>query len=358
VVLVRFSHTDSIATDVSCTRSWVAPVSGNAGQASITLPYDNPAADSRYIDMMGGSRVLVYDENGSGTWSGVVTQVGRDERSLRLTAVQDHAILGRLPVSLDGTMTHTSPAAVMYAALTNAGEVLGLHAINGPWDGFQPFVEAYAMGRKDVQAIASDMMNVSDGELHINTDTGAMSWCGPHAYTSLYPTVLRGNANLRDWSTSADAGDRVAQVIALDPDGTPYTATDTRAGGNWPAQAVINAPNRRAAQHVADTELANRVQSHQTVTGKVPLAHWDIRERQYVRVHVPRRGGIDAAQYTCRVMGRAVDSASLLMTLTLLIVDAIPTRPRLRPLRPTKALGRGTGSIAQRLVATARERAA
>jgi hypothetical protein len=288
--LIRFTHTNSITVDAPCARSWAAPLTGNAGQATVTLPYGNPAADSRYIDMMGGSRVFVFDEYGSGTWSGIVTKVDRDDTSLKMSAVQDHAILGRLPVSLDTTMTHTSPAAVMYAALTNAGEVLGLHTINGPWDGFQPFIEAYAMARKDVQAITDDMMNLSDGELHVDTESGAMVFCGPHAYTSLYPTVLRGNANLRDW--------------------------------------------------------------------KVPVSHWDVRERQYVKVHIPRRGGIPAVMYVCRVLARAVDSGSLLMTLTLLIVDAIPTRPRLRPLRPTKALGRGTGSVAQRLTALSRERAA
>lgn len=355
---IRFSHTDSIIAQAQCERSWMLPITGNVGQATITLRYDNPAADSNYINMQSGSRVFVYDSDGCGTWVGTITDIDEGPDALRLTAKQPHEILGVRHVTLTGTLRTTSPNAVAYAALTNAGDVFGLHTLDGPWDASGPVIESYGFNGQDAWSVVTAMQEQSDGELNV-ADDGGLTWCGPFARATTYGTLLQAGSNLRAWSIRTNGGDRIAEAIAI-ADGVPYRATDgsVAAQGGRPAQAVISAPNARAAQRLADTELANRSQPAITITGSVGVTHWGIRERMFVRVIIPRRGGVAARAYACRVIGRAVSDSSSLMGLTLLVVDAVPSRPRMRPTATTAARGRGTGSIAQRLVRLNRDRGA
>lgn len=356
---LTFTHTDSITVRGDCDRQWVVPVSGNAGNATVRLPLSSDALDHRYLNLDGGSLVTVADEHGSGTWRGVISRVDISDAGVSLPARQVQAILGRRHVSLSTALSTVCPAMVVDAALRNAGEVLGLHVVNSPWDADAPVMDAFSFNGQDTWAVVSSAMDQSEGELHVNSETGGLYWAGPLAYARAYPHLLIAGANLRQWSKSADASDRVAEVTAT-VDGEPFTVTDgsVAAAGHWPAQAVISADSRRAAPYLAAVELDARRTSATTITGTLPVDHWDIRERDIVRVLIPRRAGIPAAVHTCRVVGRQLREGSLLMQLTLLIADAVPSRPRLRPARRSMARGRGAGTLGLRILELSRERGA
>jgi len=320
----------------------------------MTLPRSSPAATATYIDPDGGSIVSIASQGGCGTWRGVILPIDYDGVTIQLTALQMGAILGRRILTRSAVVANVTAGYVVSVILREAlAGVGGLGVTHGPFEGGD-HVASYSLDGQDAWGALSEMMDQSDGEIHINADTGEIIWVGSLAASPRYDPLLIAGGNLRDVSYQTDATNRLAEVVATFGD-ERYTARrgETAAGG-WPTQARVSSETGGAGMIAAATaELEQRTLPAVSISGSVTSAHWAIRERQYVRVIVPW-ARFTGATHVCRVLARSISDDSPLMPLELQVIPEVAATTvvpgagaRVRPPQRTGPDRLHSGSFAQ-----------
>lgn len=355
---------NTITVEAPASRSWRMAGTGSPGEATISLPRGSAAASPTYIDPDGGSVVRIASQGGCGSWTGVILPIEEDGRTIELRSVQMWAILSRRHPTRAGTLAHVTAGYVASVILREAlAGVAGLGVTNAPFEGGAHIAE-FTLDGTDAAGMLSSLMDLSDGELHIDPDSGRIDWCGALAYASRYPTLLIAGGNLHGARYRTDATNRVAEVTATN--GTErYTARrgDAAAGG-WPAQARVSSDHAGAALvAIATAELHERAGPAVAISGSVGPNDWAIRERNHVRVLVPW-GRMTGATHTCRVLGRSLDDGAPLMGVELQVLPELPgttitpgAGARQRPPQRTSRDRLHGGSFAQQFLALKRERA-
>lgn len=317
----------SIVVDVMAERRWVAPITGEAGEATIRLPRESAANDPVYLDHDGGSLVRILSEGGCGAWSGVVVDIDdTDPGLLTLTAYQPGKLLGKRIVSGLQSLTNVSAGLCATQTLNAAlAGVRGLSVRYGPFEG--AVLDGTFDPNGDAWSGITALMDASDGELHI-TEGGDCQWVGPLACGRRYDTLLIEGGNFQDVQYQTSIQNRVAEVTSgTGPDEFTARRGDAARDG-WPAQASID-----GGAQVAQRELEARSAATVTISGGVTSEHWSIRERDYVAVLVPRAGG-SGRMHRCRVLARSLADGDHLMRLELQVV---------RPVAATTITGSGAG---------------
>lgn len=324
---VRFQRgTSVIVVDAPAERTWRLPSAGTAGMARILLSRRCAAASSTYINPDGGSPVTIIGEGGSGDWDGVITNLAYTESGIEVVAYQPWVILNRRISQRQGEIVNVTPGFIATLALRDAlAGVGGLQIDGDPYECGAPNI-SFAFSGQDAWSIISSLMQLSDGELHIDATTGDAAWCGPLAYASRYDTLLVAGGNLRGATYRADVQNRVSEVTAVA--GTArYTVRrgDTAADG-WAAQTSVTAESSLMLAQTANAEIDRRSSGANVIEGGVGSDLWDIRERMFVRVIDPR-AGFTGRTHTCRVLARTLTDGADVMGLTLQVIEPVVGTP-------------------------------
>lgn len=322
-----------IVVEASATRSWALPITGNVGQASVTLPYDSPAASASFINPHGGSWLTIQDDI-AGPWRGLVTGLVYNALNLTVTASQPWIILSKRYVTSPGTFCNVSAGVIATSALNRALEGLRwLWLGTSSYDGQGPDIQSYAFTGQSCWQVLTNMMDRSDGELHIDADTGRADWVGAYAYATRYSTLLVAGASLQNAQYSVDTTRRIAEATAT-AGADYYTAREGEvASDGWAAQASVSSALAGTPLRVAAEQLLDSSNNSGTLTGEVGSTYWDIRERAILTVMHPR-ADFAGKRLTCRVLGRALSDGARVMTLTLQVLPET-TVQRVTP--PTRA---------------------
>lgn len=339
----------SVTVDAPSSRRWVAAITGEAGEATVTLPRGSMANDSAYIDYDGGSLVRIISEGGCGAWSGIVTGIDdSDPHVLALTAHQPAILLGKRVISGQSPLVNVTAGMcatrVLQAALDG---VRGLSLVHTPFEGGVLSGSTFDLNG-NAWSMLTALMDASDGELHI-TEGGEVRWIGALAGGSRYDPLLVAGGNFQEVQYRTTITDRVSEVMRGEG-ADQYTArSGDAARSGWPGQLSIDGTAQAAQQ-----ELEARSASTVVIAGGVTSAHWSIRERDTVAVLVPNAGG-GGRTHRCRVLGRSLADGEHLMKLELQVVRAVaPTTVvsagaggRMRPAQRASADAL-SGSLAQR----------
>ncbi len=304
----------SITVDAPAERRWVAPITGEAGEATIRLPRNSPAASTDYIAPDGGSLVWILSEGDCGIWGGIIVDVDdSDPNTLLLTAYQPAKLLGRRYVDRSEYMMDVSAGLAASVLLRES-----LTGVRGLTMGATTFEGGVIDGdfrlRGDAWSGLTTLMDNSDGELHISA-TGEIHWCGSLAFADRYDTLLIAGSNLRDVSYTTSIQERASEVYS----GEGRDAWVSRAAGaaldGWPAQVTVS-----GGPQAAQRELEARSRAAITISGGVTSDHWDIRERDFVNVMVPE-AGFGGRTHRCRVLARSLADGDELMQLELQVIQ-------------------------------------
>lgn len=333
--------------ELQAKRDFRLPATGNAGQASVTVPYSSPLASQVTPD---GLDLLLIQHATAGDWLGIVTTVEYGPDGITLGALQPWGMLGRRLVKRSDTVTNIWPAYVVGVAM-DAGSVAGLFRDSGMPGGDTPLIPSYSFGYGDAWAVIQAMMDQSDGELSVDAATGRMDWCGALARANAYGPLLIAGQSLRGWKYATNAGDQIAEVVGTYGTSAYTTTYSDTAAKHWPAQAAVSGNSFREARELAEQELNRRAFPATTIAGSVTYTHAALRERDYANVLVPRVG----RTHVCRVLARSLDDSSPLIGLELQVMPDGATTRVPPPGRGSKARGRGYGSISQRLLRASRQ---
>jgi hypothetical protein len=313
---VTFVHRGrSITVDAPADRAWRAAHTGQAGQATISLQRGSAALSSTYINPDTGSAVLIHDEAGCGVWRGIVTDIGVDGYQTLVSAVQPFQLLGRRIVQTSQTLRHLTPGAAMTLACGMALDGVQVLSTRYTHEGGGVDVGTFAPGGSDLWRVLNDLMLYSDGEVHVDED-GVVLWVGPLAYGTRRTELLIAGGNLSNFQYQTSGGDRVAEVISSGTYGTYTARRGEVAAGGWPAQSAITGD-----PGLAEAEAHRRALPQVRISGTVNPLRWYLRERDYVRVVVPR-ARFTGATHTCRVLARSISDRDRVMTLELQVIPS------------------------------------
>lgn len=344
---VTFRHLDARTIDLPASRAWALPVTGQAGNASVTVPYDAPVASAVYLNPDGGSWLAIEDAD-LGRWTGIITTLDFGPDGLSVNALQPWALLSYRAVRPTGQAfdAQSRIGQVALAALRDSMDGLPWLRI-GPAviDGGVTVTEPVSFAGGSAWGALTALMGMGDEELAIDNATGQVTWGGALATGSLYPALLCEGGALTEVTTTVDATTRVAHVMArAGVDQYDAYAGEAAAGG-WPAQATVGASaGGFALKAAAESAIGGRVRPRVTVTASVSREHAALREGQFVRLLL-RHHGFTGGAMTCRVLSRAVDADAETIALTLetydLTAGARPVPPAALPrnaIRPQGSL--------------------
>ena len=343
-------NVSSRMVDAWCERSWSLPSTGDVGSARIRLPYTSPAASAAYIDPDGGSWVEIADEGGCGRWLGIVREIQYGATEIELTAYQPAILLGDRVLHWETTFRHT----------TNAGYVVGrilrevlpglpfLWSRYTPADGSDPPLRGYSLSGQDAWSALLDLMELSQSELFVDSETGEVTWEGVLAGDLRNTTTLIDGGNLRNTIYRVSGEQRAGEVVVKRGTERFILQSGTSTIG-YPGQVTVTADAGQSLYVIGADELTRRAGASITVGGAVPASLWSIRERDFVRILMPaaRFGG---AEHPCRVLARSRSDDSDLMDLTLQIINesvGVRVAPPMRASSTSKAGAKGRGSFAQ-----------
>ena len=353
--------------EASASRTWRLPVAGQAGEATLFVPYASSLA--AIINVEAGFTVLIHDADGCGEWSGVGVSARYDAQGITIVARQPWWILGRRSTDVTGVRRAISPGFLVTTVIQSAGEVLGMTAPSAPFDGDGEVIASYNLDRQDVWSVISDAMGRGENELWVDPASREISWIGPLADADAYGPVLIAGQSLKNWSYDESNDERVSEVVGVftqnysrnvGSEGTYYTGASFAYSANhgesalagWPATATVDAESTYTLAAAAHAELNRRSFPSIVISGSVSRAHAALRERAFVDVFVPRKG----LTHTCRVLARTFDDANDDFDVQL---QVMPTNAIATTIKPpgvvSRDTNRGTGSVAQRLVSYRRQ---
>jgi hypothetical protein len=334
------------AADLPAKREFKLAAAGQAGQGSLSVPWDSPLADTLSPE---GLDLVTIAHPTAGDWLGIVTSVSYAPDGITLSLMQPWGLLGRLIVNRGDTVSNVWPGYIANVAL-RAASLGGMVTLFGAAAGDTPLIPSYQFGFGDAWAVLTAMMDASDGEVSVDAATGVLDWGGALAGASAYGPLLVAGSTLRDWHVTNDAGDMLSEVIGIYPGGS-YTASyaDT-AVRHWPAQASVSGPTARQTRELAERELDRRAFPATTIAGSVTYDNADLRENDRVGVFVPWL----SRSYVCRVLGRALDDTVDTIALTLQVMPDGATTRVPPPGRGSQARGRGYGSVGTRILRMSR----
>lgn len=307
----------STTVDVPADRAWRAAHTGQAGQATISLPRGSHALSSTYINPDTGSAVLVHDEAGSGIWRGIVTDIGVDGMTTGVTAVQPFQLLGRRIVQSARILRHLTPGLAMTLACNMALDGANALSMATTNEGGGVDISNFQPGGSDLWRVLTDLMANSDGEVHVDVN-GVVQWIGPLAGGTRQTELLIAGGNLNNCQYLTSGGDRVAEVIATGTRGTYIARRGEVAAGGWAAQSAIS-----GEPGLAEAEATRRSLPLVQISGAVSPLRWYLRERDFVRVVVPW-GRFNGATHTCRVLARSISDRERMMALELQVITSTP----------------------------------
>jgi hypothetical protein len=350
------SGRSQIAIDCLARRTYTLPASGQAGEATIRVPYGAHPNLRECISSAGASLVMIPAQGDRDGWYGVVTGLDFDVSAVEVTAHQPWIILGKRNVSAGRRLVGHNCGDIWQAAVREALGGLGGYPLRyGPQTDTPPIIP-YEFAGQDLMSVAVDLMAASGMELMHTTGIGGapvLGWGAMHARSRLWPDLLVAGSGLQDEGFESTIADRVSRVNARDRDGRTYTAYQgIAAAQGWPAEMTVQSGNSLAELMAAsEQELIRLLQPGVQISGGVPRIHpgtgthlWDIRERDFVRVVFPR-ARFNGATATCRVLARTRSDDEALMGLTLQVMGDPATQMNIR--RPYRGItgrpGRGSG---------------
>lgn len=307
---------NSRGADVIAERRWVAPATGEVGEASIQLPRDSPAASSMYVAR--GATVSILSEGGCGEWFGIIVDVDEsDAGMLQLTAYQPGKLLGSRMVERLAALVNVSAGMGATVVLNESlSGVRGLSVLHGPFEGgvmpsrtFEPAGIAW-------DGLTS-LMDATDGEVHI-TAGGEVTWCGPLAYATRYDTLLIDGGNLQNVTYQTSIQNRVSEVSSGGGSDAFTARSGDAAHDGWPGQTTID-----GGAAAAQRELEARSQPSITISGGVGPDHWGIRERWFLSTLITR-AEFEGRIHCCRVLARSLADGDELMNLELQVIQPVP----------------------------------
>lgn len=322
----------SIAVDLLARCTWRTPPGGEAGDATVFVPFSSEAASADYIDPDGGSR-LTIDAGSAGVWRGIITRPKFTEHGVSLVAFQTWSLLNRR-LTRWGIFTDIPIGVIAGYAINDA--VVGmpeLYAGAATYESSGPVLSQFSFQRRTAWEILRELMDQSDGELHVDNDTGRIDWCGPFAASPRYAPLLIAGEDLRDIEIERDIMNQVAEVIGSSGTNIQrYTASrgDLAARG-WAAQSTVSVNDSRTDFLIASAAeglLASASAPEQFLTANVPSEHFGLRERAYVRCLVPW-DAFTGRMFSARVLERTVDDASPLMAVRMQVVGLDVEPPNL-----------------------------
>jgi hypothetical protein len=328
-MICRFTHIATAVDDLQASCTWRTPAGGEAGEASVFVPVTSRAYGSQYIDPEGGSMLAIESDNGGGVWSGIVTQLVFTDGGVTITAHQPWLVLGRRHVRGNLTVTNMPASWIAYTALQDAVAGLPFSLASDPWNDGGPIIGEFSFSRQDAWSIVSEMMDAGSGELHVDPVTQRIEWCGPFAFASRYTPLLVAGNDLRNVSVTVDGTQRIAEVTATHGTDAFTVSRGEAATGGWKASTVVSAPSGSTALATKAIETLEAVANPvATITGGVPVEHWGIRERGYIRALIPF-ADFDGLTVSGRVLERTISDASPLMTIKAQVVGSQNALPQL-----------------------------
>lgn len=327
-MLVAFSNGGNvIVTEATVgALSWRLPVTGQAGEASVTVRASSPAYSAAFINPDGGSSIHVLSDRAAGDWHGILTSLDWQHDAVTLSAHEPQALLGSRFVD-DWSFADTTAGFIITRALRQTlGGVRQLSAPNLPYEIGGPLIAEYQFSRQSVWDVAVDLMGLCEQELKVDPASGILDWAGALAHTTAYSRPLYAGSTFHDWRYRVDTLERAAEVIAT-WEGDSYSAyAGEVAASGWPAQAVVSAdgPAYRLVD-AAQRELARRRRPKVTLTGSVSVDDFSVRCDRLATVVLP---GVEFAGVTVRgrVLAREMQGGGARMALTLAVLPEDDTR--------------------------------
>lgn len=349
-------NTDVRFADAWAERTWKIPATGEAGSATIVLPYSSPAASSTYIDPEGGSYVEIASEGDCGKWRGIVTEIEYDTSTIRLSAAQPQMILGRRIMHFEGNVRHAvSLDAIVSKVLREAlpGFPL-LWCRYYPNGGNDPVIRNYGFSGQDAWSIILEMMDQGNSELFVDGETGEVTWRGGLAGNQ-YGGNLFSGSTLLNWRYRVSVMNRISEVT-VKAGAHRHIVSDGGAAKSFPAQAIITSGAAASIGLSAELELLRSSTAQVAVEGSVPPSKWSLREGNTVRV-VVSEGRFSGAEHPCRIIGRTLSDDSSLMGVELQVINenlGATTPPPARGGSATNSGALGRGSFSQRMSSSSR----
>jgi hypothetical protein len=322
-----------IMVDVPGSWTFTLPASGEAGEARFTVPYSRHPNLRDCIDPDAGSQLLVHGQGNTEPWHGVVSAIDYDVAGVQVTAHQPWLILGKRNVSNGRRFQQSNAGYIWGAAMREAlGGIAGYPLRYTTITDTPPHVTDYQFTGQDVMSVAQDMMSISGMEIMHAPKSPilpTLCWGGIHARATFWPDLLIAGSSLLDEGFAVSLTERVARVTSRDASSHTFSASNAGvAAAGWPAEmSVQGGQSLGAMMHGASEELIRLAQPGLVITGGVPQLHpgtgtnlWNILERDFVRVHIPR-ARFSGATMTCRVLARTRSTDSHLETLALQVVS-------------------------------------
>ncbi len=223
------------SAELQTSREFRLPGTGNAGQATLRVPYSSSLASK--VSPSALDLVLIHHGQ-AGNWRGIVTGVEYGRDGITLSVIQPWGLIGRRIVKRGDTVKNVWPGYLVGVAM-DAAQVAGMTNMNGWPVGDTPLIPSYQFGYGDAWSIITAMMDESDGELWVDPATGAVDWCGALACANAYGPLLFAGQSFRDWRYTTDASDQVSEVIGVSGMNAYTTARGDVAAQHWPAQAAV-----------------------------------------------------------------------------------------------------------------------
>lgn len=307
---VIFSHINasgigrSISADLAVNATWNLLSTGQAGEATISIPINSDALDSDYISSEGGSWVRILGHSSIGEWRGYITNITERHDATIIRAVEWWSLLQHIPVQQYRVFVHITPAVIVKAAMSASPWPLVGYA-EAP-----PDIERWEFTGESLWDHIQQMMEYSGQELYYDSDR-QFHWGRQSGTTDLNQKIVAPfdlNDAVFDWDTQ-----EIASQVTVMSNNEWYTArgNDSKIG----RVAVIKenlSTNAMASR--AESELVRRSEPIKAITGNLTENYWSVQLGDVFGVFVPYANLGSGFFGHCRVISRTYDDASAQLT--------------------------------------------